>query len=84
MLISRSGEVVPKNEIIDAVWAETAVEENNLTQQIAACRALGERPSDHRYIVTVPEGGTASSPPSTNWRSPGTKRSSSHTPPVPP
>lgn len=55
VLISRHGEVVPKNDIIDAVWAETAVEENNLTQQIAALRrALGERPSDHRYIVTVP------------------------------
>jgi DNA-binding winged helix-turn-helix (wHTH) protein len=55
VLISRHGEVVPKNDIIEAVWAETAVEDNNLTQQIAALRrALGERPSDHRYIVTVP------------------------------
>lgn len=55
VLISRRGEVVPKNDIIDAVWAETAVEENNLTQQIAALRrAFGEKASDNRYIVTVP------------------------------
>jgi DNA-binding winged helix-turn-helix (wHTH) protein len=55
VLISRHGEVVPKNDIIEAVWAETAVEENNLTQQIATLRrAFGERASDHRYIVTVP------------------------------
>ena len=44
MLISRSGEVVPKNEIIDAVWAETAVEENNLTQQIAAAGLCASGP----------------------------------------
>ena len=55
VLISRRGEVVPKSDIIDAVWAETAVEENNLTQQIAALRrAFGEKAADHRYIVTVP------------------------------
>ena len=55
VLIARRGEVVPKNDIIDAVWAETTVEENNLTQQIAALRrAFGEKAGDHRYIVTLP------------------------------
>ena len=55
VLISSRGEVVLKNDLIDAVWAETAVEENNLTQQIAALRrAFGERAGDHRFIVTVP------------------------------
>src|SRR5688572_2742434 len=54
-LISRRGELIPKNDIIDAVWADTAVEENNLTQQIAALRrAFGEKAGDHRFIVTVP------------------------------
>lgn len=55
VLIANRGDVVLKNDIIDAVWAETAVEDNNLTQQIAALRrAFGERASDHRFIVTVP------------------------------
>ena len=55
VLIAKRGEVVLKNDLIDAVWAETAVEENNLTQQIAALRrTFGERAGDHRFIVTVP------------------------------
>jgi len=40
--------------LIDSVWGETAVEENNLTQQISILRkAMGERAGDHRFIVTV-------------------------------
>jgi DNA-binding winged helix-turn-helix (wHTH) protein/TolB-like protein len=54
-LIGRAGEVVTKDELIDAVWADTIVEENNLTQQISALRKLfNERAGDHKYIVTVP------------------------------
>jgi TolB-like protein len=41
--------------LMDRVWSETSVEENNLTQQISALRkAFGERAGDHKYIVTVP------------------------------
>jgi len=55
MLVSRRGTTVTKSELMDSVWGDTAVEENNLTQQISALRrALGERPLDHRFIVTVP------------------------------
>lgn len=54
-LIDHHGSTVSKTELMNAVWNETAVEENNLTQQISALRrALGERPHDHRFIVTVP------------------------------
>src|SRR5580765_759866 len=54
-LIRHQGATVSKAELMDAVWADTAVEENNLTQQIAALRrAFGERPDEHRFIVTVP------------------------------
>ncbi len=54
-LIEHSGETVTKAELMNAVWKDTAVEENNLTQQISALRrAFGERPNDHRFIVTVP------------------------------
>ena len=55
VLVRRRGTVVSKSELMNAVWGDTAVEENNLTQQISALRrALGERPDDHRFIVTVP------------------------------
>jgi serine/threonine-protein kinase len=55
VLLAKSGKTVSKSDLMDAVWGETAVEENNLTQQISALRkALGERPNDHRFIVTVP------------------------------
>ncbi|HEX6125334.1 MAG TPA: hypothetical protein VFZ23_08160 [Pyrinomonadaceae bacterium] len=38
----------------DGFSADSAVDENNLMQQIATLpRALGERPCDHRYIVTA-------------------------------
>src|SRR6187549_2589522 len=54
-LIRNSGSTVTKTELMNAVWSDSAVEENNLTQQISALRrALGERPRDHRFIVTVP------------------------------
>jgi len=54
-LIEHSGETVTKAELMNAVWHDTAVEENNLTQQISALRRIfGERPNDHRFIVTVP------------------------------
>jgi DNA-binding winged helix-turn-helix (wHTH) protein/TolB-like protein len=55
VLLARRGEDVSKAELMDSVWGDTAVEENNLTQQIAALRrAFGERSRDHRFIVTVP------------------------------
>src|SRR5262245_16364230 len=55
ILIAKRGQVVLKNDLINAVWMDTAVEENNLTQQIAALRRVfNERAGDHRFIVTVP------------------------------
>jgi DNA-binding winged helix-turn-helix (wHTH) protein/TolB-like protein len=55
VLVENSGEVVSKGDLIDHVWGETAVEENNLTQQISALRkAFGEKAADHKFIVTVP------------------------------
>ena len=55
LLIRHRGETVTKTELMNSVWADSAVEENNLTQQISALRrALGEKPRDHRFIVTVP------------------------------
>jgi DNA-binding winged helix-turn-helix (wHTH) protein/TolB-like protein len=55
VLLANSGTTVSKSELMNSVWGDTAVEENNLTQQIAALRrAFGERAGDHKFIVTVP------------------------------
>src|SRR5829696_6256826 len=54
-LIRHPGQLLEKDDLMQAVWTDTAVEENNLNQSISALRrALGERAGDHRFIVTVP------------------------------
>jgi adenylate cyclase len=55
VLIARAGELVSRQEIMDAVWPGTAVEESNLTVQLAALRRVldAERP-DGSCIRTVP------------------------------
>ena len=40
LLIDRRGEFVSKREIMDAVWPNAAVEQSNLTVQMAALRRL--------------------------------------------
>ena len=55
VLVRRKKEVVTKDELLQAVWPDTFVEESNLGRNIFLLRkALGESPQDHRYIVTVP------------------------------
>jgi TolB-like protein/DNA-binding winged helix-turn-helix (wHTH) protein/Flp pilus assembly protein TadD len=55
VLVENSGQVVEKDELMRLVWPDTVVEENNLNQTISALRkALGEDPTQHRYIVTIP------------------------------
>src|SRR5438105_2921761 len=50
VLVERAGQLVTKNDLLDAVWQELAVEENNLQVQVSALRkALGPG-----WIVTVP------------------------------
>jgi DNA-binding winged helix-turn-helix (wHTH) protein len=54
-LVEHEGIVLPKDELMRALWADTVVEENNLNQNISILRrALGEHRGDHRYIATVP------------------------------
>ena len=54
-LVEREGLVLDKDELMRAVWPDTFVEENNLTQIISTVRrALGEARGEHRYIATVP------------------------------
>lgn len=55
VLLENRGEIVEKEELIRKVWPDTFVTEANLTQNISSLRkALGERASESRYIVTVP------------------------------
>ena len=54
-LVQRAGQTVSKDELLRAVWPNTVVEENNLTQNISALRrAFGEKLGEHRFIVTSP------------------------------
>ncbi len=54
-LVRHSGKVIEKDELMREIWADTIVEENNLTQNISILRRVfGEKPGEHRYIATVP------------------------------
>src|SRR5262244_515021 len=55
VLVEHAGQVVEKEELLRLIWPDTVVEEGNLTFNIHALRkVLGERPSEHKYILTVP------------------------------
>ena len=54
VLARAEGQVVAKTALMDQVWPGIAVEEGNLTVQIAALRkALGQLPDGQDWIVTV-------------------------------
>ncbi|CAN5357486.1 hypothetical protein BH20ACI2_BH20ACI2_29260 [soil metagenome] len=54
-LVKKAGTVAEKEELMEAIWPDTAVEENNLTQNISALRrVLGEKHRENRFIATVP------------------------------
>lgn len=54
-LLEQHGKTVAKEELIRRVWQGTAVEENNLNQCISSIRkALGEKPGEHQFILTIP------------------------------
>ncbi|MFI5015731.1 MAG: AAA family ATPase [Hyphomicrobiales bacterium] len=57
-LVERPGAVVSKDALITAAWHRQAVDESNLTVQIAALRrALGEVPGGDGWIKTMPRRG---------------------------
>ncbi len=54
LLVRNRGRVVEKTEIMEAVWPDTEVEENNLTVRMSSLRrSLGETKGYHPYIQTV-------------------------------
>ena len=55
VLVRNSEKLVLKDDLLNAVWADTFVQESNLTQNIFVLRkALGEHDGGRRYIITVP------------------------------
>jgi TolB-like protein/Flp pilus assembly protein TadD len=56
--LDRPGEVLTKSDLIDAAWQGAAVEEGNLSVQVAALRKLlGQSPEGGEWITTVPRVG---------------------------
>ena len=54
-MVEHHDTVLDKECLMEAVWSDSIVEENNLTQNISTLRRVfGETPGSHRFIVTVP------------------------------
>jgi DNA-binding winged helix-turn-helix (wHTH) protein/TolB-like protein/Tfp pilus assembly protein PilF len=54
-LVEHGGKVIEKDELLSAVWPDTVVEENNLTQNISILRKVfGEKHGQNRFIATIP------------------------------
>ncbi|MGI8955466.1 MAG: winged helix-turn-helix domain-containing protein [Chthoniobacterales bacterium] len=54
-MVEHQGTVLDKERLMEAVWPDSIVEENNLSQNISKLRPVfGEKPGTHRFIVTVP------------------------------
>jgi Tol biopolymer transport system component/DNA-binding winged helix-turn-helix (wHTH) protein len=55
LLVRSNGRDLTKDEILDNVWPGQILEESNLTVNISAVRrALGEKASQPRYLITIP------------------------------
>jgi Tol biopolymer transport system component/DNA-binding winged helix-turn-helix (wHTH) protein len=55
VLIEHRDRVVTKDELLERVWGRIVVEEGGLARNISVLRkALGEKPDEHQYLVTVP------------------------------
>ena len=55
-LVQNNGRLISKDELIDAVWPDTAVTDNSLVQCLKEVReALGDK--SQQYIKTVPRRG---------------------------
>jgi len=55
VLVLNSERLVPKDDLMKAVWPGTFVEESNLAQNISVLRkTLGDTVGENRYVVTVP------------------------------
>jgi DNA-binding winged helix-turn-helix (wHTH) protein len=57
-LVSRHGQLMTRDELMQTIWPDSFVEEINLTVNVSLLRkALGEQPDGRQYIATVPKRG---------------------------
>ncbi len=57
-LVKNAGRLMPKREILGAVWGDTAVEDGNLAHHVSVLRkALDTGRADQRYLETIPTHG---------------------------
>jgi pimeloyl-ACP methyl ester carboxylesterase/DNA-binding winged helix-turn-helix (wHTH) protein len=57
-LVENAGRLLTKQELLDTVWPNTAVEENNLNHNVSVLRkALGDNATGQEFIETVPRVG---------------------------
>jgi len=57
-LVEHAGRLLTKDELMQRIWPDSVVEENNLNHNISVLRAaLGERATGQRWIETVPRVG---------------------------
>ncbi|HEY5402920.1 MAG TPA: alpha/beta fold hydrolase [Pyrinomonadaceae bacterium] len=58
LLVENNSHVLGKQELIERIWPDSFVEDNNLAQNISILRkALGQSPGGQDYIQTVPKRG---------------------------
>ena len=56
-LVARAGSVVERGELASALWPRTVVEDNNLTQTIAAIRRALNDSDAQQFVATIPRRG---------------------------
>jgi eukaryotic-like serine/threonine-protein kinase len=55
VFVENGGRMLTKGELMERLWANSFVEEANLTQNVSILRkVLGENLPEHRFIATVP------------------------------
>src|SRR3954463_2707198 len=58
VLVQNSGKLLTKEFLLEQIWPDANVEENNLAHAISDIRkALGEGAKEQRYVATVPRQG---------------------------
>ncbi len=58
LLVENHGRLLPKKELMEQLWPDSIVEDNNLDHNISKLRrALEEGTNGHRFIETVPRQG---------------------------
>ncbi len=57
VLVTHSGHVLGKDELMTAVWGDTFVEESSLSRNISLLRKALREEGDKKYIETVPKRG---------------------------